>query len=362
MPDVRSLLSEGLIHEKEGNWTEAFAYWQDCSSRWPDVIQFWLRLAGVALKLQKPEDVLAAANKARELDPNGDHSTAIEGLETRAEKLQVSLFRIRGMEAFEAGDFETARSNLAELARAVPDHPWAAARARQAAGLSPLFAQRLAEQLPQVSQRVFVTGCGRSGTWLMASMLHCIPEIRKAEQESPLGAFLEMPDEPKIHFVKRTHDAYKYFDRIPADIKVIHVIRHPYDVLCSRHRETEKYISLSRLEAEHAACFTHLKDRPNTLIVKYEDLVLHPSDIQSETEGFLGVKSATPFSEFYRSATMNEGVADAMHGIRPLDRSALHRWKKNAEDRTYLRDLVKQSDGTLERFALNWNYDLSLPM
>lgn len=359
-PNIRHLLREGLAHERAGEWEAAFEFWSACLAQLPDEIAFYLRQSTAALRTQKPDHALSSVRTARKLDIEGKHSEALDGLQVRAEKLQVSLFRIRGFEAFEAGNYELARQNFEALALAVPDHPWAEGRARQAAGFSPLFAQRLAEQLPLVRQRIFLTGCGRSGTWLLTAMLHCIPDIRQAKQESPLGSFLDMPNEARVHLVKRPHDAYKHFDKIPSDIKVLHVIRHPFDVLCSRHRKTERYISMARLEAEHAAFFSHLVDRPQTHIVKYEDMVLRPTDVQSEVEEFLGVTSGSLFSEFHRASDMSEDVVEAMHGLRPLDTSALYRWRTSETDTAYLKEQIQKSDGTLKRFAQYWGYRIEL--
>lgn len=358
--DVRSLLTAGLVHEKAGEWETALAYWLDCSEQWPDEITFYLRQIGASLRTEKPEVAMSSLKNARRLDVDKDHSAALDGLQARAEKLQASLYRIRGHEAFEAGDFEVARQNFEDLSEVVPDHPWAAARARVAAGLSPLFSQRLRDALPLVRDRVFLTGCGRSGTWLLTAMLNCIPDIRNAERETPLGAFLEMPNEPMIHLVKRPHDAYKHFDKIPPEIKVIHVVRHPFDVLCSRHRETERFISLERLEAEHAAYFAHLENRPNTLTVKYEDIVRHPDLVQKAVESVLNVRSALPFQDFYRNADMADYIVEAMHGLRPLDATSLHAWRGKDDDKSYLREQVTQSDGTLEKFAAAFDYDLTI--
>lgn len=358
--DIQLMLRDGLAHEKAEDWEDALEFWSACTEQFPNEIAFHLRQGRAALRARKPDQVFSSIRVARKLDKKRQHCETLDGLQARAEKLQASLYRIRAIEAFEAKDYELARKNFADLALAVPDHPWAERRAIQAAGLSPLFAQRLAEQLPLVSQRIFLTGCGRSGTWLMAAMLHCIPDIRKAHRESSLGSFLTMPNEAKIHLVKRPHDAYLHFDRIPPDIKVLHVIRHPFDVLCSHHLKTERYITMMRLEAEHSAFFLHLVDRPNTHIVKYEDMVLHSAEVQSEVEEFLGVKSGRHFSEFYRATHMEDYVTDAMHGLRPLDASALHRWRTNKTDQDYLRDQIKSSDGTLKRFAQYWQYDLSL--
>ena len=358
--EQKNRLVEGIAIEKSGNWHEARKFWTASRKLDPKATGIFIREAVAAIRIQEPEFANEALKKARALDIDETFSEQLTKLEESADNLATSLLRIRGMEAFETGDFEVARINFENLSSANPNHPWAAARARVAAGLAPSFAERLKTERPKVVQRVFLTGCGRSGTWLLAAMLSGIESLRMAPGETPLGEFLNLPNEPEIHLVKRTHDAYQHFDRISSNIMVIHVVRHPFAVLISKHLEKSNYITLQRLEGEHRAFFSYLKDRQNTLVLKYEDVVGSPEIVQAEVEKFLGAKSKHPFRDFYMSVDLEQHVIDAMHGLRPLDESSLNQWKNKPGAQDALRQIIKESDGTLHRFATHFDYEMEI--
>lgn len=192
------------------------------------------------------------------------------------------------------------------------------------------------------------------------AMLQGIENLHAAKGEQPLSAFLDLPDTDGIHLVKRLHDAYRHFDRIPEGIRVLHVVRHPFDVLISGHLGKANHITLPRLEGEHASYFAHLHNRPHTHVVKFEDMVRKPSYVQAQIEAFLGAQSTRPFSDFYLHADLSADIVDAMHGLRPLDSSTLHRWRGDLAARNFLRGLLAQSGDTLHRFAEVFDYDLNI--
>jgi len=354
------ILEQGVSFEKAGEWAAAYDFWVHCTKVDPCEIRFLIRQASAALRIRKPESAIEAIVRAQRLDAKSTHSEDLENLQQRAKSLLKSMLRIQGVQAYDAGDFDSARISFETLAELDPNHPWAKYRAISASGLAPSFADRLKAELPAVKQRIFLTGCGRSGTWLFTAMLSCIEGIRIPEKEEPLGAFLEKANEPRIHLIKRLHNAFLHFDKVPNEIKIIHIVRHPFDVLISHHLDKPNYISLARLEAEHAMYFKHLAERPNTLVIKYEDMVGAPNTVQQRVEKFLHLKAARPFREFYLKAAIEDNVAKAMHGLRPLDVSTLHRWRVDNQAKDYLKALLKESDGTLQLFADAFGYDINL--
>lgn len=358
--DHHETLAEGLALERAGHWQEACTFWASSHLRFAGNAAFAMRWCNAALRITDPDSATRALACAREADQDGGLADKLDHLEQKITRLRLSQYRIRGVAAFEAGDFEDARQHLEALAAADPDHPWAKAKARIAAGLAPGFAERLRRERPRADQRVFLTGCGRSGTWLLMAMLQGMANLHTAPGEQPLGAFLDLPDTDGIHLVKRLHNAYLHFDCIPADIKVLHVVRHPYDVLISTHLGTPHHITLNRLEGEHARYFSHLATRPGTCVIKFEDMVQQPDAVQERVEAFLGVKSERPFRDFHLHADLGAEVQNAMHGLRPLDPSTLHRWRTDAAALAFLREAHAHSDGTLDRFAAAFDYDLTL--
>lgn len=269
--------------------------------------------------------------------------------------------RIAGRQAVQDQDFAAARDHFSRLATLVPNHPWADRLLRWTTGLAPDFAARLAAELPHVRCRAFITGCGRSGTWMLAAMMGGLSDTRMLPGERPLGDFLWMPDEDAIHVLKRQHDAYRYFDRIPADISVIHMVRHPWAVLASQHKEVQNYISRDRIEGEHHAYLTHLADRPNTLVLRYEDLVRAPEATQSQIEALLKTTAAWPFAEFWRNTVLDPAIVSAMHGLRPLDPASVDAWRRADSLRGYLRDTGAQDSTVIGDMAERFGYDLEIP-
>lgn len=358
--EKKAKLELGVALEKVGSWNEAYEFWAKCALLDPFEIVFRLRQASAALRMENPGLALAAVEQGRRLEPSEPYLQKLDGIHHKAINLRNSYLRIEGIQAYNQADYGAARTKFDALAKAVPNHPWAKSRAIEAAGFAPDFAFRLRNELPKVRSRIFLTGCGRSGTWLLTAMLSCIPEIRTPEKEEPLGAFLEKPNEAKIHLVKRQHNAYLFFDKVPSDIKIIHVVRHPLDVLISQHLKNKNHISLSRIESEHAMYFTHIRNRANTLTVRYEDMVEKPMSVQKKIENFLSEKAYRPFKEFYLEAGVRPEVSSAMHGLRPLDASKLHRWRQDPEMKSYLSELIKESNGTLASFSKTFGYNLEL--
>ena len=355
------LLINGIALEKAQDWAAALALWQQAATEVPGEIRFAIRGAGAALRLGEPEPAQTLLAQAVAHPRAGEHAALLAKLAQQCDALRIARHRRLAQEAINAADFATARDHLGRLATLCPDHPWAERRLRWVSGLAPDFADRLHAAHPHVRQHVFLTGCGRSGTWLMAAMLMGITGLRALPGEQPIGAFLWMPDADVIQLIKRQHNAYLYFDRLPPHVRVIHMVRHPWDVLSSTHRTVENYISMARIEGEHRAYFAHLADRPGTLVVRYEDVVLQPAVEQARIEAFLGAPAVTPFADFWRNITLPADVLEAMHGLRPLDAGALHRWRTDPEKIAYLRDLQATSTGMLAAFAARFGYDLTLP-
>lgn len=360
-PLTSQMLIDGIALEKAQDWAAALALWQQAANAVPREIRFAIRGVGAALRLREPEPAQALLAEAMAHPRAGEHAALLEKLARKCDTLRITRHRRLAQEAIDAADFATARDHLACLAALRPDHPWAEKRLRWVSGLAPDFAERLYAAHPHVRQHVFLTGCGRSGTWLMAAMLMGIADLHALPGEQPIGAFLWMPDADVIQLIKRQHNAYLHFDRLPPDVRVIHMVRHPWDVLSSTHRSVENYISMARIEGEHRAFFAHLADRPGTLVVRYEDVVLRPAAEQARIQAFLGAPAVTPFADFWRNTTLPVDVVKAMHGLRPLDAGALHRWRTDPEQTAYLRDLQATSTGVLAAFAARFGYDLTLP-
>lgn len=282
--------------------------------------------------------------------------------EVKAKAVSLSIERKKAMEAFGLNDYDTAKVHFEKMDKLDPEHPWANFYLRKCTGLSTTFYNSLLKSHPKVEQRAYLTGCGRSGTWLLTAILSSLETLRISDGECQLGEFAWMPNLPETQLVKRAHDAYLYFYSVPEDIKIIHVVRHPFDVLVSTHLAKKNLITLENLEAEHKAFFSKLQNRKNTLVVKYEDIVKNVEEVQTEIESFLNLKSQHPFKDFhmYAHTHLSDLVMKSMHGLRPLDPSRLSSWKNSESELEFLRNLIKDSDGTLAQFAEHFDYEIDI--
>jgi len=289
-------------------------------------------------------------------------SLILAKLGDKAKSVSLSIERKKAMRAFGLNDYDTAKVHFEKMDKLDPEHPWANFYLRKCTGLSTSFYDSLLMSHPKVEQRVYLTGCGRSGTWLLTAILSSLENLRISDGECQLGEFAWMPDLPETQLVKRAHDAYLYFDSVPENVKIIHVVRHPFDVLVSTHLAKKNLITLKNLEAEHKAFFLKLQNRKNTLVVKYEDIVKNVKEIQPKVESFLNLKSQHPFEDFhmYAHTHLSDMVMKSMHGLRPLDPSRLNSWKNSESELGFLRNLIKDSDGTLEEFAEFFDYDIDV--
>lgn len=135
----RAKLEEGLVLERAGHWQEACDFWATCEVRSAEDVVFAMRLCGAALRVTAPQIAADALDAASAFDHDGRFAEKLRILEDRVIKIRLSQHRIKGVEAFQMEDFETAHFHLDALAQADPDHPWAQTKARIAAGARAQF-------------------------------------------------------------------------------------------------------------------------------------------------------------------------------------------------------------------------------
>ena len=101
--------------------------------------------------------------------------------------------------------------------------------------------KRLAEitKLVGLFDRVFVIGCGRSGTWLLMQLLSTLKDQDIVPQELPVEAFGLFATRTSRLLIMRHFLAYQTIQRIPPEVRIIYIVRHPYDVLTSHNPLTK---------------------------------------------------------------------------------------------------------------------------
>lgn len=260
------------------------------------------------------------------------------------------------------------RHRLAHVAPSVP--PAAAPQPEIEAAMRHLaqpgmLARRLEElDLISARQRLFLMGCGRSGTWLLTSLMSCFNETTVVAKELPVEAFaLLKTDQPSI-VLKRAWDSYRHAVAIPHAIGIICIVRHPYDVLTSHNPETARkyHIAPERWVGELQALRQMLEGgRSQLLVLRYEDLVDDPQAVLTGIAGRFGLVQGRDPADSQRTAVLPPEAVRAMHGTRPIDRSSVGRYRHDPEAIAHLRAIMPQLGETLTWMAQRFAYDLHLP-
>jgi hypothetical protein len=194
-------------------------------------------------------------------------------------------------------------------------------------------------------KRIFIIGCGRSGTTLMQRLMHCSVDTFVAPLEHPVSKFDEIADYP-VAVVKRTATCHRTLWSLPPDniVSLLCMVRHPFDVLTSRmHYDDDHFhIEPKRWSREFHAleALEQSLPRPHIVFVRYETLVQCPDSVQADIARSYGLEIYRLFST---SATISLG--------------SVRKWERDPGLLDYL-DAIKPRLVGLERFCSRFDYDL----
>lgn len=216
----------------------------------------------------------------------------------------------------------------------------------------------------QKKQRIFLMGCGRSGTWLLTGIMSTFQEVAIIPAEVPVELFGILTSAKKTQVMKRSLHSFETVEKIPNRISILYIVRHPFDVLTSYNKTTGRkyHISPARWLGEMLALqFLVDTQRSETKIVRYEDLVEHPDRVQTELGEFFGLAKNVDADEYLSTFRPPPEAAAAMHGLRPIDHRSVGRWKCDEENIRYLRSIRPRLGATLNWVGATFNYDIALP-
>jgi hypothetical protein len=213
-------------------------------------------------------------------------------------------------------------------------------------------------------QRIFILGCGRSGTWLLTGIMSTFRDVAIIPAEVPVKLFGLMTSSKPIQVMKRSMRSFESVERIPPRISILYIVRHPFDVLTSFNKTTRRkyHISPARWLGEIMALqFLVNTQRPATKIVRYEDLVEDPLRVQGQIADFFGLARDVDANQFLNTFHPPPEATAAMHGLRPIDCRSVGRWKSANENIDYLRSIRPRLGGMLDWVGNKFDYDIALP-
>jgi hypothetical protein len=210
-------------------------------------------------------------------------------------------------------------------------------------------------------RRIYVMGCGRSGTWVLTHVMNTFEDTDVVLKELTFEYFGLFLTSCSTLVLKRDHLAYQRIEKIPECIEIAYIVRHPFDVLTSHLPKSQRpyHILPQRWLGEMAALrFLIETGRKQTKIIRYEDLVTNPHEIHSELANFFGLSKAGSIDGLYTtSSNTSEGPN---HRARKLEPSSVNKHKRDPEKVRYLREIKPALDEMLEWVGNRYEYDILL--
>jgi hypothetical protein len=222
------------------------------------------------------------------------------------------------------------------------------------------------------TRALYIQGCARSGNTLMrelsASGFHHMELVRGDDVHTEISlehlvSLLATRADDTVLVASRNHPASLAMDEsvltARPDIRILWMLRHPFDVLTSMHPNDRQhyYVSPQRL-INSLKLYDQFRKHPQVITVHYESLVNDADTIQRDLATRLQLEISHRFSEAYRYFSGAEDSIRAMHSIRPPDTASVNRWKQGAHFRYCKRVLKENPD--IGPLAATCGYDLTL--
>lgn len=170
---------------------------------------------------------------------------------------------------------------------------------------------------------------------------------RSPGEENPLSASV---DESKYDWVvgKRPKLVEKMSILLKdhANIHILYMLRDPRAVLVSKHPRFKRryYTAPERwIKSVQMLDNSYLQNNKRFLIIRYEHLIKHPSDIQNMIGERFGLISKCNFEECYKQfESIDRSSIATMHGARAMDTSRITSWQNSHKDIAYINKTLKK--------------------
>lgn len=211
-------------------------------------------------------------------------------------------------------------------------------------------------------KKIFVMGCGRSGTWLSLQQFGYYQHVQVVQEEMSIANFCALPVSSGALVAKRDYQSHLFIEQLPPDVQVVWVVRHPFDVLTSVHKgkDANRYhVSPGRLLHEMLAVEYLLRvHRPNTTVFRYEDLCRAPEVFRAALAKRLNLS----LRREQPALTATDVAAKAMHGVRPPDQKSVGRWSSDPVAVQHLRQVEPRVAPILPWLSKTFGYTFELPV
>lgn len=189
--------------------------------------------------------------------------------------------------------------------------------------------------LTPLRTHILICGYQRAGTTLLLAMMeHALPKAKHFGEET--GGWRAATYAWRNHAVViskvpndifKLHRIRKFYEGRKARLRVILMVRDPRDVLTSRHvlRGPEAYFQDIAEWREYHAYYRYHKDQPDTMVLRYEDLVGDTDAVQKRIDEFTGEVSERPYKEFHKEKREDFDTIP-LNGVRPVDQKTVGRW------------------------------------
>ena len=195
-------------------------------------------------------------------------------------------------------------------------------------------------------RRIYVMGCGRSGTWLLTGVMSTFNDVEIVAKELAIEHFGLFQTNRSILILKRDSVAYQRIKEIPQQIEIVFIVRHPFDVLTSYLPISRRpYHILPHRWLGEMLALQYLLDagRKNTKIIRYEDLVSKPVESQTELAKFFTLQIRLPLNQVVK-----------------MDQNKIGKYKLDTTKIEYLQRIRSDLGDMLSWVAKTYNYDVSL--
>jgi len=190
-----------------------------------------------------------------------------------------------------------------------------------------------------VPQKIIVTGCARSGTTLLHSLLSCFKQIKiyKYKETHPSKLNTKNSDgvKKKYILIKRPQfpdsdpRCFSFQELFDQGYLIINIIRDARDVFVSRHPddpakywvEPERWIDAVNQTILH-------RNNPKLFLLTYEHLVIKTNQVLNEIAAFLKVAWDRDLLPFYNNKDIKTYLGAAtIQGAKPVFSDSVGNWK-----------------------------------